>query len=170
MKKCSKSGKVVANIYPPVSLTNRLSQSLLLKDLRGQLLRLQSGSSVDLPLPSYGGQVVKVGICDEISCDEEGFIGLVCPPYGGADDFSRQMEEKNCAYVPPPGQSVEIRIPQASNLQDINVLLVCQLQEYGTLSLELCPRVTLYNRTNLYLHFKVSMLNYGGRSVTILKR
>lgn len=169
VQKCSKSGKVIANIHSPVSLTNRLSQCLLLKDLRGQFLRLQSGSSVDLPLPSHGGQVVKIGICDETSCHKGGFIGVVCPPYGVVDDFSGQIEEKDCAYVPPPGQSIGIRIPQASDL-DIKVLLACHLREYGTLSLELCPRVTLYNRTNLYLHFQVSMLKYRGRLAPIRER
>ena len=147
-----------------------LSQCLLLKDLRGQLLKLQSGSSVDLPLPPHGGQVAKIGICDETSCYKGGFIGLVCPPYGVVDDFSGQIEEKDCAYVPPPGQSVGIRIPQASGLQNISVLLVCHLREYGTLNLELRPRVTLYNRTNLYLHFEVSMLKYGDRLISIMKR
>jgi len=106
-------------------------------------------------LPSCGGEVVKVGIYGE-NKHEELVIGIVCPPYGVADEFHLQIEEKDCVYVPPPGQSVGIRIPWATN-PDVKVLLVSQLREYGTLSLELRPRVTLYNRTNLFLQFKVSM-------------
>lgn len=154
----TKTGHVVVDICPLVTLENKLLHAVVVYPVRGDAILLKPECTTVIPVGTRGGVIARLFGGTSTGAGDLHAIPLVCPPLGDLldNDFEIDVEAsaRDVVYVRNFGEASEFLLPSDDSM--LGCYLLADASAKPTLALQILPRATVANELSVEACLQVS--------------
>jgi len=154
----AKTGHLVVNICPLVTLENKLLHAMVVYPARGDPTILKPKCTILIPLDTRGGVIARLRGGTLAGKGDLHAIPIVCPPLGDQLDNDFEIDAEDSAgdmvYVRNFGEASEFILPSDGSM--LACYLVADASSRPTLALQILPRGTVANDLSVEACLQVS--------------